>query len=102
VPLRPSASTASNGPNVSDRPDTAPGVGGSAEADGSTTVERRDFGHIVFVIGTDAATVGRAVRAESAGSGGQVLAFVGSPDHPALTEMLSELVSHTAEQTHRS
>jgi hypothetical protein len=67
------------------------------EADPPVVLERRDFGHIVFVIGTDAAAVGRAVRDESAGSGGQVLAFVGSPDHPALTEMLSELAADTAE-----
>jgi hypothetical protein len=74
---------------------------GSGEPDTPTTIERRDFGDVIFVIGTDAATVGRAVREESAGSGGQVLAFVGSPDHPALMEMLSELVSD-APETHRS
>jgi hypothetical protein len=87
---------------MADRPDGSRGREESDEPDLTATVERRDFGHVVFVIGTDAATVGRAVREESTISGGQVLAFVGSPDHPALTEMLSELVSHTAEQTHRS
>jgi hypothetical protein len=54
-------------------------------------VERRDFGHVVFVIGPDAASVGRAVREESSGSAVRVLAFVGAPDHPALSEMLAEL-----------
>ncbi len=76
-------------PHGSDGPDEAP------------VIERRDFGDIVFVIGTDAAAVGRAVRDESAGSGGRVLAFVGAPDHPALTEMLSELASESQE-THGS
>jgi hypothetical protein len=70
-------------------------------ADGPPTVERRDFGHVVLVIGTDAAAVGRAVRDESAQSGGRVLAFVGAPDHPALTEMLTELAAEP-EETHRS
>jgi len=72
-----------NGPDRSDPPE-AP-----------APIERRDFGHVVFLIGTDAAAVGRAVRRESAGSGGRVLAFVGSPDHPALTEMLTELAAES-------
>jgi hypothetical protein len=74
---------------------------GIGRPDDVPVVERRDFGDIVFVIGTDAAAVGRAVRDESAGPGGQILAFVGAPDHPALTEMLTELASESPE-THRS
>jgi len=60
-------------------------------------VERRDFGHVVFVIGPDAASVGRAVREESSGRTGRVLAFVGAPDHPALAEMLAELGAESTE-----
>ena len=56
-------------------------------------VARRDFGDVVFVIGTDAAAVGHAVRDESAATARRVLAFVGAPDHPALTEMLNELAA---------
>jgi hypothetical protein len=65
--------------------------------DGAAPVERRDFGHVVFVIGPDAATVGRAVREESSGAAGRVLAFVGAPDHPALAEMLAELGAEATE-----
>ena len=79
----------------------ADGPDGFGEPVGSATIERRDFGRIVVVIGTDAETVGRVVREESSGSGRQVLAFVGSPHHPALSEMLAELVSE-APETHRS
>ena len=81
-----------------ERPD---GSGGPDGRDEAPEIERRDFGDIVFVIGTDAAAVGRAVRDESAGSGSRVLAFVGAPGHPALTEMLSELASE-AQGTHGS
>jgi hypothetical protein len=62
-------------------------------------VERRAFGDLVFVIGADAASVGRAVREESAGAAGRVLAFVGAPDHPALSEMLAELGAEPSETT---
>jgi hypothetical protein len=70
--------------------------GAPAEAD-ETPVERRDFGDVVFVIGPDAASVGRAVREESNGPAARVLAFVGAPDHPALTEMLAELGAQPSE-----
>ena len=68
--------------------------------DTAVVVERRDFGHAVLMIGTDAAAVGRAVFDESVGSGRQVLAFVGASDHPALAEMLTELATEPSD-THR-
>jgi hypothetical protein len=82
-------------PNVPETPDVPDVPRGTDPSDASAKIERRDFGHMVFVIGTDAAAVGRAVRDESVGSGGRVLAFVGSPDHPALSEMLTELAAET-------
>ncbi len=65
--------------------------------DPDAAIERRDFGHVVLVIGPDAASVGRAVREETATSGSRVLAFVGASDHPALTEMLAELGAEPVE-----
>jgi len=83
-----------NGPNGPIVPDPTSDV---ADRNDEAPIERRDFGHVVFVIGTDAAAVGRAVREESAGAAGRVLAFVGAPDHPALTEMLTELAAEAPE-----
>lgn len=54
-------------------------------------LHRREYGDVVLVVGTDAAAVGRAVHDESGDPARRVLAFVGSPDHPALAEMLAEL-----------
>ncbi len=98
---RPSASTGSNGPAVADRTPTpwlTPTRGCGVEpVEEDVAVERRDFGDLVFLIGPDAASVGRAVREESSGAAGRVLAFVGAPDHPALTEMLAELGAASSE-----
>lgn len=83
---------------VPDRPDGSEAAGpDGTEAADAPAIERRDFGTVVFVIGRDAASVGRAVREESAGSAGRVLGFVGAPDHPALTEMLAELAAEASE-----
>jgi hypothetical protein len=49
------------------------------------------------LIGTDASEVGRAVHDACSTGSARVLAFVGPPDDPSLTEMLAELATDPLE-----